>query len=46
MAKQELLTTPRDRYQALSKEDRSRILDEFTTVAAITVSMVSGSWLN
>ena len=32
-AKQELLATTRDRYQAFSREGKSRILDEFTAVA-------------
>ena len=32
--KQELLAITRDRYQAFSREDRSRILDEFTAVAS------------
>ena len=31
MAKQELLATIRDRYQASSRKDKSRILDEFIT---------------
>ena len=33
MAKQELLATIRDRYQAFPREDRSRIPDKFTAVA-------------
>ena len=33
MAERELLATLRDRYQAFSKEDKSRILDDFTAVA-------------
>ena len=33
MAKQELLATTRDRYQAFSKVDNSRNLSEFTAVA-------------
>ena len=33
MAKQELLATIWDRYQAVSREVKSRILDEFTAVA-------------
>ena len=33
MAKRTLLATIRDRCQAFSKEERSRILDEFTGVA-------------
>ena len=32
MAKQELLATIRDRYQASSRKDESRILDEFIAV--------------
>ena len=32
MAKQELLTTIRDRYQGSSRKDKSRILDEFIAV--------------
>ena len=32
MAKQELLTTIRDRYRASSKKDKGRILDEFIAV--------------
>ena len=32
MAKQELLTTIRDRYRGSSKEDKGRILDEFIAV--------------
>ena len=30
MAKQELLETIRDRYQAASRKEKSRIFDEFT----------------
>ena len=33
MAERELLATIRDRYQAFSREDKSRILDDFTAVA-------------
>ena len=33
MAKQELPATIRDRHQTSSREDKSRILDEFTAVA-------------
>ena len=33
MAKQELLATIRDRYQAFPREDRNPILGEFTAVA-------------
>ena len=32
MAKQELVTTIRDRYQQASKKDKGRILDEFTAI--------------
>ncbi len=32
MAKQELLATIRDRYRASSKQEKSRILDEFIAV--------------
>ena len=32
MAKQELLTTIRDRYRGSSRKDKSRILDEFIAV--------------
>ena len=32
MAKQELLTTIRDRYRGSSRKDKGRILDEFITV--------------
>ena len=32
MAKQELLETIRDRYQASSRKEKSRILDEFIAV--------------
>ena len=33
MAKQELVTTIRDRYRRPSKKDKGRILDEFIAVA-------------
>ena len=32
MAKQELVTTIRDRYQQASKKDKGRILDEFIAI--------------
>ena len=34
MAKQELLETIRDRYQASSRKDQSRILDEFIAITS------------
>ena len=34
MAKQELLQTIRDRYQASSRKEKSRILDEFIAVTS------------
>ena len=34
MAKQELLTTIGDRYRTSSKRNKTRILDEFITVAS------------
>ena len=34
MAKQELLETIRDRHQASSRKDKSRILDEFIAITS------------
>ena len=46
MAKQELLAIIRDRYRASSKQEKSRILDEFIAVTGTTASMASGCWGN
>ena len=35
MARNELLTTIRDRYQHSTKRDKGRILDEFTAVTGL-----------
>ena len=44
MAKRELPVKLSHRYRMSSKEDKTRILDEFIAVAGITANTASGCW--